>query len=272
MGRNKYIQCKICLKSLRSDKLKSHEEQHERKSKYQMKRCSICQKSMIAGHLARHMKTHNNSKTELLQGIKADQKCYEDVGNKGKLLKELLENEDIDPMSLRKEYQKALEVDSFRNEHQFESLKPWQEKLKTCIKSTDREIIWVYGRQGAEGKSWFQNYLEHYYTPKKVFRSPIDRNKESMLHSLSKRTLSLIDVFIFNIPRSFDIKDIPFTFLEEIKDGYGISTKYNSKQLRFETPNIVILFSNVFPDIKYASRDRWSIFKIEYDELVKMPC
>ena len=272
MGRHRYIQCKICLKSFRSDTIKSHQRRHEHSTKYQMKSCSICQKSMIAWNLSRHMKIHNNSKTELLENIKADQKCHDDIKNTGKLLEELLGEVDIDPSALRPDYLKALEVNNLGKEQQFGTLKPWQEKLKTLIETTDREIIWVYGRQGAEGKSWFQKYLEHYYTSKRVFRSPIDKNKESMLHALSKRTLSLIDVFIFNIPRSFNVQDIPYTLIEDIKDGFGISTKYNSKTLHLKTPNIVILFSNVFPDTKYASRDRWSIFQIKHDELTKMPC
>ena len=272
MGRHRYIQCKVCLKSFRSDKLKLHEERHERKSKYQMKRCSICQKSMISWNLKRHMAVHNNSEKEILENIISDQKCYEDLGNKGKIVKDLLDKVDIDSLSLRSEHVKALEVNNLRKKQQFGSLKPWQEKLETLIETTDREIIWVYGRQGAEGKSWFQNYLEHCYTPKRVFRTPINKHKESILHALSKRTLSLIDVFIFNIPRSFHVDDVPYTLIEDIKDGFAMSTKYNSKSLHLKTPNIVILFSNVFPDTKYASRDRWSIFKIEYDELVKMPC
>ena len=237
MGRNKYIQCKVCSKSFRSDKIKPHEERfHIQISKYRIKSCSICRKSMIAGNLSRHTKIHNGSEKEILENIKSDQKCYDDVGNKGKILKDLLDKEDINPLSLRSDYLKALEVNDLGKEQQFGPLKPRQGKLKTLIEATDREIIWVYGSQGAEGKSWFQNYLEHCYTPKRVFRSPIDKNKESILHALSKRTLSLIDVFIFNIPRSFSVQDIPYTLIEDIKDGFGISTKYNSKTLHLKTP------------------------------------
>ena len=269
MGRNKHIQCKVCLKSFRSDKLKSHEElHHERKSKYRMKSCSICQKSMIAWHLKRHMNVHNNSKKEILENVKSDQKCYEDLGNKGKILKDLLDKDNIDSQSLRPEHLKALEVNSLRKNEQFESLKPWQEQLLKLIGTSDREIIWICGKAGAEGKSWFQNYLEHYYTPNRVFRSPIDKNKESMLHSLSKKTLSLINVFIFNIPRSFYVDDVPYSLLEDIKDGFAISTKYNSKNLQFRKPNIVILFSNTTPNKKKVSPDRWNIFKIENGNLL----
>ena len=268
MGRNKFIQCEVCLKSMRSDNLKLHQKQHDQKSKYRMNTCTICEKTMIAGNLTRHMKVHNTSKKKILENIKSDQKCYDDVGHKGKIVKDLLDNEDIDIMSLRKEYQKALEVDSFRKEQQFENLKHWQEKLLNLMNPSQRQIIWVCGKEGAEGKSWFQEYLEHYYTPKRVFRSSIDKNKESVLHCLSKKMFSLIDVFAFNIPRSFDIKDVPYTLFEDIKDGYAISTKYDSKQLRFNTPNIVIVFSNSKPVVEMVSKDRWSVFDIKNEELI----
>ena len=271
MGRNKFVSCTICSRSFRSDKIKSHEErhrkQHGKQNKYQMKHCSICKKSMISWHLTRHMLVHNNSKKEILENIISDQKSYEDLGNKGKILKELMNKEDIDSLSLRKDHLKALEVNSLRKQQEFGALKSWQESLLKIMEPSQREIIWVCGVKGAEGKSWFQEYLEHHYTCKKVFRTSMDRNKESILHSLSKNTLSFLDVFVFNIPRSFEIKDVPYTLFEDIKDGYAISTKYNSKQLRFNTPNIVIIFSNARPDIQMVSKDRWRIFDIKNEEL-----
>ena len=267
MGRNKFIQCEVCSKSMRSDNLKLHRKQHDQQSKYRTKSCLVCQKTMIAGNLTRHMKIHNESKKEMLKNIKSDQKCYDDLGNKGRLLKDLLDKEDIDSQSLRAEHLKALSVNSLRKDLKFESLKSWQEKLIKFMEPSQREIIWVCGVKGAEGKSWFQEYLEHHYTRKKVFRTSMDRNKESILHSLSKKTLSLLDVFVFNIPRSFNRKVVPYDLFEDIKDGYAISTKYDSKQLRFNTPNIVIVFSNSRPGVRVVSKDRWRVFDIKYDEL-----
>ena len=269
MGRNKFVPCTICSKSLRSDKIKTHEERHrnQTKSKYLMKSCSICNKIMIVGNLARHSKVHSDSMMQILQNIKSDQKCYDDVGKTGQILKDLLSNEDIDPLSLRKDHVKALEVNSLRKERQFGSLKPWQEKLLNFMEPSQREIIWICGVKGAEGKSWFQEYIEHHYTQKKVFRTSMNSNKESILHSLSKNTLPLIDVFVFNIPRSFDKQYIPYTLFEDIKDGYAISTKYDSRILRFNTPNIVIIFANTSPERKMVSFDRWKTFNIRNDEL-----
>ena len=154
-----------------------------------------------------------------------------------------------------------------KNEYQLYSLKPWQEELLNLMKPSEREIIWVCGKKGAEGKSWFQNYLEQYYTRKRVFRTSIDKNKESLLHSISKKVVSLVDVFIFNIPRSFNEEQIPYILFEDIKDGFAISTKYDSKQLCFNTPNIVIVFSNAKPKKNMVSLDRWKILDIINDKL-----
>ena len=81
-------------------------------------------------------------------------------------------------------------------------------------------------------------------------------------------TLSIINLFLFNVPGSFSVVDVPYSLLEEIKDGFSISAKYDSKQLRFNTPNIIIVFANNTPIKHKVSKDRWSIFEIR-DEILK---
>ena len=78
-----------------------------------------------------------------------------------------------------------------------------------------------------------------------------------------------MDIFVFNIPRSFKIEYIPYTLFEDIKDGQAISAKYDSKVLNFKTPNILMIFSNEQPFTTKVSKDRWSRYKIVNDELFK---
>ena len=262
MGRNKQIRCQVCLKNFRSDKIKYHLERHEGISKYPMKTCSICKKSMIAWNLPRHNKVHNELKKTILENMKVDNINHENIAKTGQILKGLLDGEDIDPICLRKEYLKALEINDGRKKHIFEKLKPWQLEVLDMMKPSQRQIIWITGEKGAEGKSWFQDYIEQYYGCKRVFRTSADKNIESILHALSKRTLSLIDVFVFNIARSFDIKRVPYTLFEDIKDGQSISTKYDSKILKFSRPNILIVFSNKRPFFEAVSKDRWRTYNI----------
>ena len=76
MGRNKQVECRICLKKMRIDNLERHMEQHEKKpnginedgssrsgvcgkmGKHKHVECKICLKKMRGDNLVRHMKTH----------------------------------------------------------------------------------------------------------------------------------------------------------------------------------------------------------------------
>ena len=39
-------------------------------------------------------------------------------------------------------------------------LKYWQQDLLKYMETSDRELIWVYGTNGSEGKSWFHKFME----------------------------------------------------------------------------------------------------------------
>ena len=109
-------------------------------------------------------------------------------------------------------------------------LKPWQEKLVELIKPSEREIIWIVGSVGNEGKTWFQKYLKDIHGVR-VFDANIKKSSKCILHILSKEIVSLKDLFLFNVPRSFNMDDFPYEMLEELKDGKAESTKYNSVKL-----------------------------------------
>ena len=51
-----------------------------------------------------------------------------------------------------------------------------------------------------------------------------------------------------------------YRILEDIKDGAATSSKYDSQVIKFKTPNIVMVFSNVRPDMKCLSADRWEVY------------
>ena len=85
---------------------------------------------------------------------------------------------------------------------------------------------------------------------------------------LKKRTLSSVDIFIFNDTRSVSGEDHNlYRILEDIKDGQATASKYDNDNIYFKTPNIVVVFSNQYPDTKKLSYDRWIILKINDQEL-----
>ena len=77
----KYIQCSVCSKNIRSDKMKFHK--HERGGlQYKKKTCPTCKTSMKAGNLSRHMRKHDKQLhldliEELERGKEKKKKDYE---------------------------------------------------------------------------------------------------------------------------------------------------------------------------------------------------
>ena len=267
MGRNKYIECSTCSKKIRSDNMKLHKHSKVYVQKYNMKICPICNKAMIYTNLTRHMRTHaKQSYSKLIDEIKTDQKRNKENFEKGVFIKEYINQQKIDPKILRKEHQKAVKT-SIDSPVLDIVLKPWQEKLLKLIKPSKREIFWIVGRDGNEGKSWFQDYLRNTRGSGKVFQAAMKKSRDGILHALSKRIVSLIDLFIFNVPRCFDMNDFPYDILEEIKDGKTVSTKYDSSILKLNTPNIVVVFSNENPNEWKMSKDRWTVYDIKEEYL-----
>ena len=56
------------------------------------------------------------------------------------------------------------------------------------------------------------------------------------------------NIFLFNITKSVYINDVNYKILEKIKEGKATSMKYNTKKMRFKTPNVIMVFFNMYPD------------------------
>jgi len=65
--------------------------------------------------------------------------------------------------------------------------------------------------------------------------------------------------FFFDCPRSKQGEFIQYDFLEEVKNGYLFSPKYESRVKRLATTPHVIVFMNEHPDMAKLSEDRYSI-------------
>ena len=58
-----------------------------------------------------------------------------------------------------------------------------------------------------------------------------------------------------------------YRILEDIKDGQATASKYDNDNIRFKTPNILMVFSNCYPNTKKLSKDRWIIYHANKDGL-----
>lgn len=62
--------------------------------------------------------------------------------------------------------------------------------------------------------------------------------------------------------RATEDKWIPWTFIEDLKNGDFMSTKYVSEHVVLEKPPKIIVFMNRYPDKAQMSEDRWNILCI----------
>ena len=161
---------------------------------------------------------------------------------------------------------KALEL--FENWGQVKEIKavewrPWQRDMLEYVNNpTKRRIIWIVGKNGNEGKTFFQDQIEEQYGLHRVFQMELAESTRNILHYMRKCVDMQTDIFLFNITKSVYIDDVNYKILEKIKDGKATSIKYNTKKMRFKTPNVIMVFLNMYPDTREFSHDRWLIFKI----------
>ena len=106
---------------------------------------------------------------------------------------------------------------------------------------TEGQVIWITGRQGYEGKSYFQSYVESYFGYHRVARVDLRIKHANVCNVLKKRSLATANIFLFNDSRSVSGEELNlYRILEDIKDGQATASKYNNNNIRFKKH--VILF------------------------------
>ena len=111
-------------------------------------------------------------------------------------------------------------------------LRPWQEELMKYIENpSSREVIWVQGSEGCEGKSWFQEFVESKFGWNRVVSGmDIKVENANICHALRKRPLTTTDIFMFNDGKAKGVAEINYEMLEKIKDGKLLASKYDTRE------------------------------------------
>ena len=184
----------------------------------------------------------------------------------GRELKRIITENKYMKASLRAEHAEALEV--FEKHGQVKDVKPvewrpWQKGVLEYINNpTPRRIIWVVGGKGDEGKSFFQGQIRDQYGRHRVCKMSLTAKSSDLLHNMRERVDIPTYIFMFNIQKGVHMENIDYTLLENIKDGEAVSSKYCNTVMTFTTPNVIIVFSNEYPNTRTLNGDRWLIFKI----------
>ena len=202
-----------------------------------------------------------------------DNKVYQKNVSIGEKISFLLRSENIPEKSLSRQNKFCLDL--FRAQQpttdvDTAELRLWQKQLLDIVsvdEMNDRKIIWIVGKEGNEGKSWFQSYLQSLHGEHRVARFDITNKTADLLHIMSRCALATTDIFLFNHQRCVSSEDCCYSLLEMIKDGYASAPKFHGSLLRIKKPNLIIVFSNRHPRIHSLSKDRWKIYFITKDGL-----
>ena len=196
---------------------------------------------------------------QYLKKLKMGQQIHEILLENPYVVEGCLTDEDRDALDLYHESRSPIDMESV-------CLRPWQKKVVDLIDNpSEREVIWIVGKAGNEGKNFLQNYIMQGKGHERVVKTKINSTESELAHILSRHQTFRKDIFLFNLSRAH--KDASYGFLESIKDGFVVSEKYQSKNVFIKTPNTVMVFSNSFPDTSGLSKDRWKIFEIVNDDL-----
>ena len=289
--RHGQVECTVCFRMMRSDHLKRHMRKHrdlysldengmreeikERKRKYEDREerkrlvLEIVQQENAPLECIEVQSSPTKTPLDietLEEELLQDNQDYLENIELGKQINTIIDKGVVREESLSKHRKDALDLyrkqKPTRDMLQVE-LRHWQQELMDIIATpTEREVIWVQGIKGNEGKSWFQDYLTSFYGHARVVRLDLKMKTANVLHVLTKRPLSSTNIFLFNEPRAINNEICNYSILESIKDGIAVASKYNGDFIQFKVPNVVVAFSNTQPKMKQLSRDRWRVLRI----------
>jgi len=133
----------------------------------------------------------------------------------------------------------------------------WQSNLADyLLGSTDpRQVRWYFDEDGNSGKSYF---CRRFRLRDGGAPFIITGGKHADIYYAYGRQA----VVIFDWPRCQEGQLFPYAVVEAFKNGYFLSTKYESTPITF-TPPHVIVFANFYPDKSKLSNDRWDIHIIQ---------
>ena len=119
--------------------------------------------------------------------------------------------------------------------------------ITNLMTQSDREILFVIDYAGGRGKSWLCKWLiknEHAWACQ-------GGKVNDLMHSYDVTA----KIAVFDMARCNNTDWWPWNFLENLKNGWFCSTKYNGRMKMFEPPKILVLSNSDVPQGK-LSEDR----------------
>lgn len=131
----------------------------------------------------------------------------------------------------------------------------WQQKLnhQLLLPPNDRSVTFVVDHAGNRGKSWFAKYYCSLHENACYMRPG---KHADMAYALPPT----LRVLFLDCTRK-QLEYLPYTFMEELKDGLVMSSKYESCVKRYGPVHVVVLL-NQDPDMTALSTDRYDVIDL----------
>lgn len=133
-------------------------------------------------------------------------------------------------------------------------LRDWQEKAIQLLKAqNDRNILFVVDIEGGKGKSILAKWI---FSNLKAWGC--QGGKQADLMQAYNQDC---EYAVFDMARCNESTYWPWSFMENLKNGWFTSTKYMGLQTQFEAPKIIV-FTNEIPNKFKLSMDRYQIYEL----------
>lgn len=146
----------------------------------------------------------------------------------------------------------------------YHPLRVWQADLNSILNlpPDDRSIYFIVDPIGNSGKTWFAHYYAGTHKDDQV--QVIQPAKKADMAFVLRVD---IRVLFIDAPRSKQGEFIQYDFLEDVKNGYVFSTKYESRVKNMDKVHVVVLM-NELPDMSKLSADRYQIIMVDQSKNV----
>ena len=143
-------------------------------------------------------------------------------------------------------------------------MESWQEKLFNvfCNDPDDRTVFWRWSEKGKMGKTDFARHLHRELGF--IMLSGKATDMKNGINEFVKNEGYTPAGIVIDIPRSLDDKWFSYTGLEEVKNMFFYSPKYEGGMIDGPPPHVLVL-SNDPPDHEKLSQDRWNVECVDYD-------
>jgi len=144
-------------------------------------------------------------------------------------------------------------------------LRDWQKGVVSVIDSEpdDRTLHWIWSEAGNLGKTTFCKYLTMKHGAIPLAGKGADVRNGVVTHITQNGTTP--ELIVVPIPRSFSKQYLSYEALENCKDMYFYSGKYEGGAVCGNCPHVFV-FANFPPDEEAMSTDRWRVWQIDGDD------